>query len=379
MDPALLPKNLPLPMFELCRKAFTRTIDLLAVRVQQRDASEFLKTLGDDLLNLPRIRNIVSPTMTDATTNGAPVRLVLLNRRHNDEALAELSAASKTLVASKSLGIERYQLVLGYEDYNTEEVFRAILPPDVPCQTAFEIVGHIAHMNLRDNLLPWKKLIGQVILDKNAIIRTVVNKLDSIDTKFRTFSMELLAGENDMLATVQESNCRFQFDFSKVYWNSRLHTEHSRIVSKFQRGDFVCDVFAGVGPFALPAAKNHGSIVYANDLNEHSYASLCENITRNKLSATVRPYQLDGREFIQQAVRDLHRDNKTWQAQLLEPSPPRAAKRKRPQDCSGEDVPAAHPAVDPVSAPEYICFKHFIMNLPSTAIDFLGKHEIYAI
>ena len=89
--------------------------------------------------------------------------------------------------------------------------------------------------------------------------------------------MELLAGEDNTVAKVKEGNCFFTFDFAKVYWNSRLHTEHGRIVSTFKPGQVVCDVFAGVGPFALPAAK-HGCIVFANDLNPSSYEFLAENV-----------------------------------------------------------------------------------------------------
>ena len=33
------------------------------------------------------------------------------------------------------------------------------------------------------------------VVQKNGGVKTVVNKLDSIDTKFRFFQMELLAGE----------------------------------------------------------------------------------------------------------------------------------------------------------------------------------------
>ena len=43
--------------------------------------------------------------------------------------------------------------------------------------SAYETVGHIAHLNLRDELLPWKHVIGQVLLDKNPSIKTVVNKV----------------------------------------------------------------------------------------------------------------------------------------------------------------------------------------------------------
>lgn len=70
------------------------------------------------------------------------------------------------------------------------------------------------------------------------------------------------------------------FDFSKVYWNSRLHTEHDRLVQMFKPEDVVADVFAGVGPFALPAAKK-GCAVLANDLNPESAHWLTKNIITN--------------------------------------------------------------------------------------------------
>jgi tRNA (guanine37-N1)-methyltransferase len=128
----------------------------------------------------------------------------------------------------------------------------------------------------------------------------VVNKLDSIDTQFRFFKMELLAGEPNYVVehvrfprflclpmadhTKQsESDCRFTFDFSRVYWNSRLHTEHARLVDMFQPHELIADVFAGVGPFALPAAKK-GCAVLANDLNPESYKYLALNIKGNKVS-----------------------------------------------------------------------------------------------
>ncbi|CAN0457874.1 unnamed protein product, partial [Laminaria digitata] len=37
----------------------------------------------------------------------------------------------------------------------------------------------------------------QVIIDKNPRITTVVNKVDTISTQFRTFPMEVVAGEDN--------------------------------------------------------------------------------------------------------------------------------------------------------------------------------------
>lgn len=93
----------------------------------------------------------------------------------------------------------------------------------------------------------------------------------------------------------------FKFNFAEVYWNSRLQTEHGRLISLLKKTDVVCtcilsfsyliiiflfyykgDMFAGVGPFSVPAAKS-GTTVYANDLNPRSYHYLVQNRQLNKV------------------------------------------------------------------------------------------------
>lgn len=44
----------------------------------------------------------------------------------------------------------------------------------------------------------------------------------------------------------------------------------------------VADVFAGVGPFAVPAAKR-GAVVFANDLNSESTKWMDVNVKNNKV------------------------------------------------------------------------------------------------
>jgi tRNA G37 N-methylase Trm5 len=55
------------------------------------------------------------------------------------------------------------------------------------------------------------------------------------------------------------------------------------------------DVFAGVGPFAIPAARK-GCTVVANDLNPASYHWLQHNVSLNKVadkvSANFSPHEL---------------------------------------------------------------------------------------
>jgi tRNA (guanine37-N1)-methyltransferase len=113
----------------------------------------------------------------------------------------------------------------------------------------------------------------------------VINKIDNVGahSEFRTFGYEVLAGPDDMNVETSEANCIFRFDYSKVYWNSKLQNEHKRLVNSFNPGDVVCDVMAGVGPFAIPAGKK-GVFVWANDLNPESFACMKEAVFRNKVS-----------------------------------------------------------------------------------------------
>lgn len=144
-------------------------------------------------------------------------------------------------------------------------------------------------------------ILGELLLDKNKHIKTVVNKTNTIEETFRFFKMELLAGEDKMTATVNEHGCMFEFDYSKVYWNSRLQTEHQRIANEINPEDIVFDVFAGVGPFTIPVAKKCKQ-VYANDLNVESYKALKHNAELNKVSQNIKAFNMDGREFLEKIV-----------------------------------------------------------------------------
>lgn len=121
-------------------------------------------------------------------------------------------------------------------------------------------------------------------MDKNPKITTVINKVDDVgnSSEFRTFAYEVLAGPDNMQVELSEGDCTFRFDYSKVYWNSRLQTEHKRLVDSFKAGEVVCDLMAGVGPFAIPAGKK-GVFVWANDLNPDSISSMRDAVERNKV------------------------------------------------------------------------------------------------
>lgn len=201
----------------------------------------------------------------------------------------------------------KWDLELSYTHCSIEHVLRNILPEHLQVPTSFESIGHIAHVNLRDEHIPWKTIIGQVMIDKlSPRIRTIVNKIESTGGPYRTFAMEVLAGDHNFITSVKENNCIFHLDFANVYWNSRLETEHKRIIGLVQHNEIFVDAFCGVGPFAIPVSKK-GMMkkVYANDLNPSSVKYLNENIKKNNISQdNIESNCGCAREFITKLVKE---------------------------------------------------------------------------
>ncbi|CAI5524259.1 unnamed protein product, partial [Closterium sp. Naga37s-1] len=219
-----------------------------------------------------------------------------------------LPAAVRQQLQQEGLwNVTTYEQRLDYSYWPADHVLRMLLPPGVEVPTAFETVGHIAHVNLRDDLLPYRFVIGKVLLQKNApLIRAVVNKSGIIENEFRVPTLDLIAGEGSsshLPTSVRQHGATFHLDYARVYWNSRLEHEHKRLVDAFfKRGEVVVDMFAGVGPFAVPAAKA-GCAVLANDLNPASVEYLRRNVRVNGVERRVRAYNEDARVFVRGVLK----------------------------------------------------------------------------
>uniref|UniRef100_A0AAQ4Q3N6 tRNA (guanine(37)-N1)-methyltransferase n=1 Tax=Gasterosteus aculeatus aculeatus TaxID=481459 RepID=A0AAQ4Q3N6_GASAC len=281
-------------MTSLDKEAFTQTISVPALRVPTGVLNKVVKSLRKATIQRPGV-----PRVVQDKEESSDFRLVLLDP-HRVSSLSSFSEAEAEALRSFSVAeeLQYYELRLTYHNLKSDEVLEAVLPQGQDVTSGFSRVGHIAHMNLRDHQLPYKNLIGQVIMDKNPGVTCVVNKTNMIDSTYRNFKMEVLAGEENMVAKVKENGVTYEFDFSHVYWNPRLSTEHQRVVQLVKHGDTVFDVFAGVGPFAVPAARS-GANVLANDLNPESHRWLQHNCKLNKVENKVRTFNLDGRAFIQ--------------------------------------------------------------------------------
>ncbi|NXH12388.1 TRM5 methyltransferase, partial [Bucco capensis] len=281
----------------LNREAFKKTVIVPALKVKKEVVNILLKSLKNRVLQRPGLKRVVEDPENEDS------RLVILDPHK----IAEFSLGESEQEVLKQLSVcpevSKYNLELTYENFKSEEILRAVLPEGQEVTSGFSRVGHIAHLNLRDHQLPYRYLIGEVIIDKNPGITCVVNKTSIIESTYRNFQMEVLAGESNLVTKVKENNIAYELDFSKVYWNPRLSTEHSRIVELLKPGDVLFDVFAGIGPFAIPAAKKKCH-VFANDLNPESYSWLLHNCKLNKVDNKVKAFNMDGRDFLLGPVRE---------------------------------------------------------------------------
>ncbi|CAI5494051.1 unnamed protein product [Closterium sp. Naga37s-1] len=341
---------------EFDKEQFDTVILLQALAVPARLAQQTSRIVYGHTFDRPRLRHIL-PHPSDSS-----LRLVLLDDVIK-EASTDLPPSVRQQLQQEGLfHVTTYEQRLDYSYWPADHVLRKLLPPGVEVPTAFETVGHIAHVNLRDDLLPYRFVIGKVLLEgvgavrprpkthgwicmclahefldytchaspsmpmphpllplasqprmlphswqKNTpLIRTVVNKSGIIENEFRVPTLELIAGEGSsshLETSVRQHGATFHLDYARVYWNSRLEHEHKRLVDAFfKRGDVVVDMFAGVGPFAVPAAKA-GCAVLANDLNPASVEYLRRNVRVNGVEGRVKAYNEDARVFVRGVLK----------------------------------------------------------------------------
>ncbi|PYH40281.1 uncharacterized protein BP01DRAFT_396000 [Aspergillus saccharolyticus JOP 1030-1] len=352
--PAMFRPPVNRAMRVLDRSFFKRTVPLSAATIfKTSDIATVRQALHKkrDLLALPRMA-----TLRDVQQDDVVRKCLLLREEIKHDDTATWSPTVSELVEKGMVSVGPYDLTIEYDYWTYADIMASILPEELcdEIPQGFTQVGHVSHLNLREQYLPYKNIIAEILLDKNPTVKTVIRKTDDVGShsQFRTFPFELLGGVNDLNVIQHEQNCEFRFDYSRVYWNSRLETEHRRLVDKFRPGEMVCDVMAGVGPFAVPAGKKK-IFVWANDLNPHGYEVMQDAIKRNKVEKFVTPHNEDGRDFIRSSARRL------LEAPLTVTVEPKV--RRSQKDNAPPPEVFHRPTV----------FHHYVMNLPGNAIEFL--------
>ncbi|XP_017000805.2 tRNA (guanine(37)-N1)-methyltransferase-like [Drosophila takahashii] len=195
------------------------------------------------------------------------------------------------------------ELELSYENWSAIEILKSVLPMEGKDRIFYRRVGQILHVHLKDHLLPYKNLIGQVLLDKIRDCRTVVNRIYATDNHEGDFEVEFLCGSPECEIEIKQYGFSFKFDFSKVPKSFCSWEEHGNIVKMLKLGDVLYEVSAGMGQCSVPAARK-GCLVLSNESNPEIFRWLQHNAKKNNCPPRLRMFNKDARQFILEDLRE---------------------------------------------------------------------------
>ncbi len=234
--------------------------------------SEFPITQEDEHLLFPLRRKIGKTQIAELEQKITQLTLVERDLNPVEQKIKDLTTALKDHIPSRYLELLPHSL---------------------------DIIGNIAIIELSDELQPYSQKLGEAIMIVNHHITTVYAKAGSVAGEYRLRPLSLIAGEPSTKTLHTEYGIRIAIDVAKTYFSPRLSTEHNRVANLVQSGEVILDMFTGVGPFALLAAKHRKVSVYAIDINPHAIRCLKRSMKINQLKGKIIPIIGDCRKVIQ--------------------------------------------------------------------------------
>jgi tRNA (guanine37-N1)-methyltransferase len=135
--------------------------------------------------------------------------------------------------------------------------------------------------------------IAAAVMDSDVRAETVVDRASKVKGETRVRDWTVLAG-NGTETVHREYGTEFLVDIAAVYFSPRLATERHRVVEQVQADERFFDMFAGVGPFVVPAAER-GAACVGVDVNPAAIEYLRENARRNGVADRVTAVEGDVR------------------------------------------------------------------------------------
>lgn len=370
-----------------------------------------------------------NPTTPATTTTTTTHRQKLILLHPDTPPIAELPLAFQQALTHNEWNIGNGPVVpvqFHYHQFTASFLLEQLLPPSVhPVPTAFETVGHVAHLNLKSHHMPYSALIGQVLVETLPAIETVLCKVGEVSGPYRTYQIRVMAGRPDTAVQLVESGVSLQFDLSLVYWCSRLSEERQRLLrdeifappqmlknvtnrseeikavddkapdgkESSSRVIIVADAFCGVGALCLQAAAAaatptstgphfgktnkrakpalstpSSSVVeiWANDWNPHAVEALRENAARNNLMESFTRVSCgDAYEFIMDLGMQVSPASSPSMATTATAAT--TPWNETPDRLPNRDRQRRRPKASVVRLPD-----HVVMNFPLKAPQFLG-------
>ena len=149
----------------LDRSAFTVTAQIPSLYVPKKGLGKTLKLLKESFFRRLPFKSVVElnndndddPRASSVLIHFDPARFTTVEDLPSDglQQLREVGVTASTF--------ENIDITVTYDNWRYDEVLAAVLPPEIGRVAGFSIIGHIVHLNLRENQLEYKSIIGNVL------------------------------------------------------------------------------------------------------------------------------------------------------------------------------------------------------------------------
>jgi len=173
-----------------------------------------------------------------------------------------------------------------YREYLRDKLADKI-PADAVLPSGFHLVGYVALVHIKNDLMEHAKSLGEATLEFDGRIQSVAVKTGPTVGVERSPSYVVVAGKKETVTTHIEGGIKYKVDPLQLTFSGGNKKERIRMASLVQPDDEVLDMFACVGQFSLPMAKKSKARVHAIEINPLAFGFLVENIQLNSLSGRV--------------------------------------------------------------------------------------------
>ncbi len=154
---------------------------------------------------------------------------------------------------------------------------------------SFEVIGDIAVVAEEYDVK-----VCEAIMEIHKSVKTVLVPTTPVTGEFRVRHYRVQCGENRTTTVYKEHGFVYEMDLNKVYFSPRLSTERKRVADQVTDVELVLDMFAGVGPFAIPISRK-AMYTIAVDKNPDAYEYLKRNIALNR-ATRIEAVNADARD-----------------------------------------------------------------------------------
>jgi tRNA (guanine37-N1)-methyltransferase len=182
---------------------------------------------------------------------------------------------------------------------------------DLELTKRLDIVGDIAILKAPEAVSESRFQLARELLKETPRIKVVYKQSSPVSGDYRLRELEWLAGERRSITTYKEHGCLVEVDVQKDYFSPRLARERTIIATQVKNrelatgtGEFVVNMFAGVGTFSLRIARETSlSKIFSIDVNPDAFNRMFRNVLTNKVLNRIICVYGDATNLVENPLR----------------------------------------------------------------------------